>query len=361
MKFGLLGFPKVGKTSLFNILTGAEVAVDKYAAGRGGANIGVAKVIDPRIDRLARMFRPKKTTYAQFDFLDAQGVQKGETKESVSIKDMRNVDAIAHVVRAFRDPEIVHGEGAINPRRDIETMETELLLADLDTAQRRLERLQLNIKKMKNKEDEQELPVMQRCLEALEKETPIRAIDLKPEEVKRIRGFAFLTAKPLLVILNLDEQDASKVETAVAEHGLESLAGRPQTAVCAISAKVEQEIALLDSADARAFLDDLGLKEPARDRVIHAGFALLGLVQFLTAGEDECRGWAIPRGSKAPQAAGAIHTDIERGFIRAEVVGCEDLLAAGSLAAAREKALLRSEGRDYLVRDGDVINFRFNV
>jgi hypothetical protein len=337
MRFGLLGFPKVGKTTLFNILTGAGVAVDKYAGGSGPSHIGVAKVVDPRVDRLARMFHPKKITYAQFEFLDVQGVHRGEAKESVPLKDMRNVDAIAHVVRAFHDEEIAHSEGSIDPRRDVETMETELLLADLDVAQRRLERLHLNLKKAKNKED------------------------LKPEELKRIRGFAFLTAKPLLIILNLDEKDAARVEEAAGNHALRGREGRPRTAVCAISAKVEEEIARLDPQDARAFLDDLGLREPARDRVIHAGFRLLGLVQFLSAGEDECRGWAIPAGTKAPQAAGAVHTDMERGFIRAEVVALEDLVAAGSLHAAREKALLRSEGRDYVVKDGDVINFRFNV
>jgi GTP-binding protein YchF len=361
MKFGLLGFPKVGKTSLFNILTGADVAVDKYASGRSQPNIGVAKVVDPRIDRLAAMFKPKKVTYAQFDFLDVQGVQKGEAKQSVSLAEMRNVDAIAHVVRAFRDPEIVHSEGTIDPKRDVATMEVECLLADMEVAQRRLERLELNLRKMKNKEDELELPILRRCLEALESERPIRELDLKPDEIKRIRGFAFLTAKPLLLIVNFDESDAARVGAVAAASGLEAWSGRPHTAICGLSAKVEEEIGRLEPADARAFLDDLGIAEPAKDRVIHAGFSLLGLIQFLTAGEDECRGWAIPSGTKAPQAAGAIHTDIERGFIRAEVVAFEDLVASGSLAAAREKALLRSEGRDYLVRDGDVVNFRFNV
>ena len=360
MKFGLLGFSKVGKTSLFNILTGADVAVDKYG-GRGQTNIGVAKVADPRIDRLAALFKPKKITYAHFDLVDVLGVQKGEAAQSVSLAEMRNVDAIAHVVRAFRDPEIVHSEGAVDPARDVATMEMELILADLEVAQRRLERLQLNIKKMKNKDDELELPVVQRCLEALEKEIPIRELDLRPEEIRRIRGFSFLSAKPLLVIVNLDEGEAGKVAAAAADHGLADRAARPKTVVCGLSAKVEEEIARLDTADARAFLEDLGIAEPARDRVLHAAFGLLGLIQFLTAGEDECRGWAIASGTHAPQAAGAIHSDIERGFIRAEVVTFEDLVASGTLAVAREKALLRSEGRDYIVRDGDVINFRFNV
>jgi GTP-binding protein YchF len=361
MTFGLLGFSKVGKTSLFNILTGAQASTDRFASGRAETHVGVAKVIDPRVGRLAALFKPKKTTYAHFDFLDLQGVQKGEGQKSVSLAEARNVDAVAHVVRGFEDDTIPHGEGAIDPARDIATMEMEMLLADLEVAQRRKERLTLNLKKAKNKEDEMELPVVERCLAALESETPIRALDLKPEDLKRIRGFAFLTAKPLLVIVNVDEKDAAHVGAAADDEALRPWASRPRTAVCGISAKVEEEIARLEPADAAAFLADLGLKEPAKDRVIHAAFALLGLIQFLTAGEDECRGWAIPAGTKAPQAAGTIHSDIERGFIRAEVVAFEDLVAAGSLAAAREKALLRSEGKDYAVKDGDVINFRFNV
>ena len=361
MKFGLLGFSKVGKTSLFNILTGAQASTDRFASGRAETHVGVAKVIDPRVGRLAAIFKPKKTTYAHFDLLDLQGVQKGEGQKSVSLAEARNVDAVAHVVRAFRDDAIPHGEGSIDPARDLATMEMEMLLADLEVAQRRKERLTLNLKKAKNKEDELELPVVERCLAALESETPIRALDLKPEELKRIRGFAFLTARPLLVIVNVDEKDAGRVGAVPDEPALRPWTTRKQTAVCAISAKVEEEIGRLEPADAAAFLADLGLKEPAKDRVIHAAFALLGLIQFLTAGEDECRGWAIAAGTKAPQAAGTIHSDIERGFIRAEVVAFDDLVAAGSLAAARERALLRSEGRDYLVKDGDVINFRFNV
>ncbi|HEV8198412.1 MAG TPA: redox-regulated ATPase YchF [Candidatus Polarisedimenticolia bacterium] len=361
MKFGLLGFPKVGKTSLFNILTGAQVSVDKFSSGRSGTNVGVAKVIDPRVARLGEIYKPKKLTYAQFDFLDLQGVQKGEGQQSLSLGEMRNVDAIAHVVRAFEDPALPHAEGSIDPARDIATMEMELVLADLEVASKRRERLALNIKKAKNKDDEAELPIVERCLLALEKETPIRALDLKAEDLRRIRGFAFLTAKPLLLLVNVDEGKASRVDHVVEEYGLKEWTGRPHTAVAGLSAKVEEEIARLDPEDARAFLADLGVAEPAKDRVIHAAFGLLGLIQFLTAGEDECRGWSIAKGTRAPQAAGTIHSDIERGFIRAEVVAYEDLVAAGSLAAAREKALLRSEGKDYVVRDGDVINFRFNV
>jgi hypothetical protein len=361
VKFGFVGFPKVGKTTLFNILTGAHIAVDKYAAARAQPNVGVARVPEPRLDRLAAMFHPKKTTYAHVDFLDIQGLEKGEAKGSLFLQELRNADAIAHVVRAFRDPEIVHSEGSIDPRRDIRTMETELILADLEVAERRIERLELAIRKAKNKEDELELPIMKRCHAALEQETPIRAIDLHEEEVRRIRGFAFLTAKPLLVIVNLDEADVATIGTFVEDLGLAESARRKHTALCAISAKVEEEIAGLDPEDARAFLDDLGLKEPAKDRLIRAAFGLLGLIQFFTAGEDECRGWPIPAGTRAPRAASTIHSDFERGFIRAEVVAYEDLIASGSLAAARERAQLRSEGKDYVVRDGDVINFRFNV
>ncbi len=360
MKIGMLGFSKVGKTTLFNILTGAGVAVGRFATGKSEPNIGVAKVPEPRLERLSAMFRPKKTTFAHVDFLDIQGLQKGDTA-SVDLKEMRNVDAIGHVVRAFRDEAIPHAEGPIEPRRDIATMETELILADLDVAQRRLERLELNIKKARNKDDELELPVVRRCLEALERETPIRELDLSVEDLRKIRGFAFLTAKPLLLIVNCDEGDAPKMGGFVEQFGLQGSMERRRTALCAISAKVEEEIASLDSADARAFLDDLGLKEPAKDRLIRAAFALLGLVQFFTVGEDECRAWPIRRDTPAPRAAGTIHSDFERGFIRAEVVSYDDLMAAGSIAAAREKARLRSEGKTYVVQDGDVMNFRFNV
>ncbi len=240
-------------------------------------------------------------------------------------------------------------------------METELILADLDVAQRRLERLELNIRKMKNKDDELELPIMRRCLEALEREIPIREVELAEDDLKKIRGFAFLTAKPLLVIVNLDEKDARAAAGFVERLGLQPFEARRHMGLVAISAKVEEEIAALDEEDAKAFLDDLGVQEPARNRLIRAAFTLLGLVQFFTVGEDECRAWPVRRGATAPRAAGTIHSDFEKGFIRAEVVAYDDLVAAGSLAAAREKAKLRSEGKAYIVQDGDVINFRFNV
>jgi len=360
VKIGLLGFSKVGKTTLFNILTGAHAAADKYATGKAEPNVGVARVPEPRLDRLSAMFKPKKTTYAHVDFLDIAGLQKGEAT-TLDLKEMRNVDAIAHVVRAFRDDSISHSEGGLDPRRDAGTMETELTLADLDVAQRRLERLELNIKKAKNKDDELELPVVRRCLEALERETPIRELDLSEDDVRKIRGFAFLTAKPLLLIVNLDESDVPKMSGFVEQFGLQPQASRRRMALCAISAKVEEEIASLEPEDARAFLHDLGIGEPATDRLIRAAFGLLGLVQFFTVGEDECRAWPIRAGAAAPRAAGTIHSDFEKGFIRAEVVAYEDLVATGGIAAAREKAKLRSEGKTYIVKDGDVINFRFNV
>src|SRR6266704_6388854 len=249
----MLGFSKVGKTTLCNILTGARVAVGRFATGKSEPNVGVAKVPEPRLDRLSAMFRPKKTTSAHVDFLDIQGLQKGDAS-SVDLKEMRNVDAIAHVVRAFRDEAIPHSEGPIEPRRDIATLETELMLADLEVAQRRLERLELNIKKAKNKDDELELPVVKRCLEALERETPIRELDLSDDDLKKIRGFAFLTARPMLVIVNLDEADVKTMAGFTDRFGLQPLAARRQMALCAISAKVEEEIASLDAADARAFL-----------------------------------------------------------------------------------------------------------
>lgn len=361
MKIGLLGFPKVGKTSLFNILTGSRLEVEKFSTGKVEPHLGVAKVRDPRLDRLAEMFKPRKVTPAQVDYLDIQGLAKGEAKDPLFLREMRNVDAIAHVVRAFPDEEIPHPEGSLDPRRDLETMETEFLLSDLEVVSRRVEKLRLNLRKARNPEDEKELPILTRCLEALERETPIRALEFTSDEERRIRGFAFLTAKPLLGVINMGEADAEKIGSFRPHFGLEAFSSRPKVVLCAVSAKIEMEIARLTPEDAATFLQDLGLGEPCLDRILRASHELLGLSVFFTTGEDEVKAWSVPRACPAQRAAGAIHSDIERGFIRAEVVAYEKLLEAGSLAAAREKGWLRQEGKDYRVADGDVINFKFNV
>jgi GTP-binding protein YchF len=361
LKIGLLGFPKVGKTSLFNILTGSQLEVEKFSTGKAEPHLGVAKVPDARLDRLAAMFKPRRVTPAVVEYLDIQGLAKGEAKDPLFLREMRNVDAIAHVVRAFSDDEIPHPEGSLSPRRDLETMETEFLLSDLEVASRRVEKLRLGLRKAKSAEDEKELGILTRCLESLEREIPIRALEFTPDEEKRIRGFAFLTAKPLLGVVNMDESDAGKIGEFRSLFELDPIAARPKVVLCAVSAKIEMEIARLSPADAAAFLEDLELAEPCLDRILRASHELLGLSVFFTTGEDEVKAWSIPRSCPAQRAAGAIHSDIERGFIRAEVVAYEKLMEVGSLASARDKGLLRQEGKEYRVVDGDVINFKFNV
>jgi len=361
VKIGLLGFTKVGKTSLFNILTDSRVEVEKFSAGRAEPHVGVAKVPDPRLHRLAGMFKPRKLTPAVVEYLDIQGLTKGEAKDPLFLREMRNVDAIAHVVRSFRDDEIPHLEGSLDPRRDLETMETEFLLSDLDVASRRVEKLRNNLKKVRNPEDQKELELLLRCVEGLEREKPIRSLEITAEDERRLRGFAFLTAKPLLGVINMGEEDARKIDSFQNHFGLDEFSARPRVLLCAVSAKIEMEIARLSVEDAAAFRLDLGIREPCLERILRASHRLLGLSVFFTTGEDEVKAWSIPAGCSAQRAAAVIHSDIERGFIRAEVVPYVRLVEAGTLGAAREKGWLRSEGKEYRVADGDIINFRFNV
>ena len=361
MKIGLLGFPKVGKTSLFNILTGSSLQVEKYSAGKAEPHLGIARIPDARLDRLAAMFRPRKVTPAQVEYLDIQGLAKGEAKDPLFLREMRNVDAIAHVVRAFVDEEIPHPEGSLDPRRDLETMETEFLLSDLDVAARRVEKLKLNLRKARNPEDEKELVVLTRCLESLEREIPVRSLEFTPDEARRLRGFAFLTAKPLLGVVNMGEADAGRIDSFQGHYRLEAFASGKAVALCAVSAKIEMELARLSPEDAEAFRGDLGIREPCLDRILEASHRLLGLAVFFTVGEDEVKAWSIPAGCPAHRAAGTIHSDIERGFIRAEIIGYEKLMEAGSLPVARDRGWLRQEGKEHPVADGDVINFKFNV
>src|SRR5437867_1577593 len=362
MLVGIFGFPKVGKTTLYNTLTGSSVPTEAYAAGKPETHVGVATVPDHRLDRLSAMFKPKKTTYAKVDYLDIVGVEKGEgAKGETFLTDLKNADAMLHVVRAFDDPNLPHAEGPIDARRDVETMETELIIADHTIATRRIVKLDANIKKSGRDEDKRELEAVKRCVAALEKETPLREVDFSEEESKRLRGFTFLSAKPLLVVLNLSESDAGGIPTAVARAGLDGFAKRRAVGVVPVSAKIEMEIARLSAEDALAFQKDLGIEEPCLQRIIRTSYEMLGLVSFFTVGEDECRAWTIHRGTVAQKAAGTVHTDIERGFIRAEVIPYEELVALGSMHAAKEKGRLRLEGKEYVVQDGDVADFRFNV
>jgi len=289
------------------------------------------------------------------------GVAKGEGAALVDLPALRGVDTLVHVVRAFESERAPHPDGSVDPLRDAKMLELELILADLGAVERRLEKLLANIKKANKPEDVSERVLFQKLKQALEAEQPLRELELEDEERRRLRNYSFLSEKPLLLVVNLSETDVKEADKALERFSLRPLAERPGVALCAVSATIEAEIAQLDTQDARAFLDDLGLKEPGLDRVIRSSYALLGMISFLTTGEDECRAWTIRSGTRAQQAAGAIHSDIERGFIRAEVVAFPDLVAAGSIAACRDKGTLRLEGKEYVVRDGDVINFRFNV
>jgi GTP-binding protein YchF len=358
LRAGLIGFPSSGKTALFQLLTSAREA--PRPGGKAEANVGVARVPDERLDRLTKLFNPRKHVPATVEFADIAGVGGAKTGASalLDVAAFRNADALLHVVRMFRDPSVPHPSGSVDPARDVRTMEDELILADLGVVERRLERLERDLKKGNTPELKKEQEILQRCREALEAGQPLRALELGTEDAKRLRGFQFLSAKPLLLVLNLDEEDLPKADEAVALAGAEAFMAGAATRAVPICAKIELEIAQLDEADAQAFMADLGLKESGLDRVIRASYDLLGYISFFTVGEDENRAWSIPRNTTAQLAAGEIHSDIQRGFIRAEVVRYEQLLARGTLAACRDNAELRLEGKEYIVQDGDVINFR---
>ena len=357
MKIGLIGLPKSGKTTLFNLLTGSSVATARYDTGRAELHTGVARVPDPRVEVLHGLFNPKKTTHATFEVVDLAGIAKGE-RAGLETKEFRNADALLHVVRAFADEAL----GAPEPRRDIEALETELLLADLEVVERRLERLEASIKKQRKDAELKERELLVRIKAALEAERPLRAETLTPEEDKLLRGFTFLSAKPIFHIVNLDETSIAAGDPVVETFGLADVALRPRTRVGWVSAVIETEIARLEGDEQQAFLADLGLAEPAIRRVLRECYALLGLVSFFTVGEDEVRAWPIPQGTRAQDAAGVVHSDIARGFIRAEVNGYDELVAvAGSFADLRARGQLRLEGKDYVVRDGEICHFRFNV
>ena len=358
LRAGLIGFPASGKTALFQLLTSARDA--PRSGGKQDANVGVSRVPDERLDKLTVLFNPRKHVPATVEFADIAGVGGAKTGAAalLDVAAFRNADALLHVVRMFRDPSIPHPSGSVDPARDVRTMEDELILADLGVVERRLERLERDLKKGNSPDLKKEQEILLRCKTALEEGQPLRALELAGDDAKRLRGFQFLSAKPLLLVLNLDEADLPRVDQAVQLAGIESFISGANTRAVPICAKIELEISQLDPADAQAFMSDLGLKESGLDRVIRASYDLLGYISFFTVGEDENRAWSIPRNTPAQLAAGEIHSDIQRGFIRAEVVRYEHLLARGTLAACREHGELRLEGKEYVVQDGDVINFR---
>ncbi len=355
LRAGLVGLPSAGKTTLFQLLTSARDA--PRTQGRVEANVGISRVPDDRLDRLTALFQPKKRVPATVEFAD-MAAGRGEASSLVDVVAYRNADALLHVVRAFRDPSVPHPKSSIDPARDVQTVEEELILADLGGVERRLERLGKEIKKNPSAELKKEFELLGPARACLESGRALRTLGLSVEDQRRLRGFQFLSSKPLLIVINLDEADASHAETSKPAELLGTYLKDSGAHAVAVCAKIELEIAQLDPADAQAFMADLHLSHSGLDRVIRAAYELLGYISFFTVGEDECRAWSIPRHTPAQAAAGAIHSDLERGFIRAEVVAWDRLLDRGSLAACRDNGELRLEGKEYVVKDGDVMNIR---
>ena len=356
MKTGIIGLPQVGKTSLFKILTKAKLEERAHSRQE---HIGVARVPDERLDKLSELYSPKKTTFASVEFVDVAAIGQEALKETAFLASLRQVDALIHVLRAFEDESIPH-VGPIDPLRDIKNVEFDLMISDLTQVEKRLERLEKDLKKGRTNDLEHEQALLIRSKAALEKEQPLRELEMTNEEKKLIKGFMFLSQKPILYALNIGESTTlgTDLEAAVSRFKLDEVAHRPNAGATAICGKVEAELAEMEDEEAAEFLGSYGLNESGLVRLIRKSYELQGLISFFTAGEDECRAWTIPAGSKAPQGAGAIHSDLEHHFIRAETIRWDALLDAGSEAAARAKGTLRLEGKEYIVQDGDVMHIR---
>lgn len=354
MKTGIIGLPQVGKTSLFKILTRSHL--DVHGNPRE-AHLGVAKVPDERLDKLSALYNPLKTVHASLEYVDVAAIGQDALKETAYASNLRNVDALAHVIRAFDDPSIPH-VGGIDPLRDLRNVDFDLMVNDLGQLEKRVERVEKDLKKMRSPDLEKEHALLLRAKAHLEKDLPLREMEMTPEDKKRVRGFMFLSEKPLLVVLNLGETPdlGAQLEGAAAKYGLG--ASRPQMGVTAVCGKVEAELSEMSDEESADFLASYGLKESGLVRLIRKTYELLGLISFFTVGEDECRAWTVARGSRAVEAAGAIHSDLSKHFIRAETIHWDDLLAAGSEAGARAAGTLRLEGKDYVVKDGDVVHIR---
>ena len=364
MKLGIVGLPNVGKSTLFNALTNAGAQSANYPFCTIDPNVGIVAVPDSRMDRLAEMYHPEKYTPAVIEFVDiaglVRGASKGEGLGNKFLSHIREVDAIVHVVRCFINDDIIHVDGSVDPRRDVETIDLELILSDLEIVERRLDRVR---KLQKNdKTLGAELAVLEKLQEGLSAGRCARALGLSPEEAELIEDARLLTMKPVIYVANVSEDDvAGGYEQNPAYRQLAEIAGQQGAGLIAVCAEIEAELSELSGEEKNAFLADLGIRESGLDQLIRASYHLLGLISYLTAGPKEVRAWTILKGTRAPQAAGKIHSDFERGFIRAEVVSFADLDREGSMAAVREKGLLRSEGKEYVMQDGDVVLFRFNV
>jgi GTP-binding protein YchF len=362
---GIVGLPNVGKSTLFNALSAAGAAVANYPFCTIEPNVGVVPVPDPRLDALVALYKPKSVVAATVNFVDiaglVRGASKGEGLGNQFLANIRETDAIAHVVRCFEDPNIVHVEGRIDPVSDIQVIDTELCLKDLESVEKRIDRAKKALKGPASKEEKATLELCERLKKGLDAGTPVRAQGMTAEESALIKDLFLLTGKRVFYIANVAEPQLGSLDSDPRVNALRAHAAKENAQVVPICAAAEAEIAGLDPADRPAFLESLGLKEPGLHAVARTAYSILDLITFLTAGEDECRAWTVKRGATAPQAAGAIHTDFERGFIKAEVIWWEDLVKLGSESACRSAAKLQIQGKDYVVRDGDVIHFRFNV
>jgi GTP-binding protein YchF len=362
----VVGLPKSGKTTAFNALTRAEAKTSAYSTGvEDEPNLATVKVPDERLDRLTALFKPKREIPADVQYVDVAGLAKGVSEKGIGgalLGHLAQANALVHVVRAFTDPNVPHPEETVDPLRDIETLQLEFQFNDLGQIEKRLVRLESQIQKVRGAEREQyerEQTILRRLKETLEAGTPIREVDLDPDDERMLRGFGFLTGKPLLILLNLGEDQMGEMASLIAE--AEARFARPGVIVDAIAGQIEMEIGQLDPEDAQIFMEEMNIAESGLDRIIRRSYGLLGLISFFTVGPDECRAWTITKGTVAQQAAGEIHSDIERGFIRAEVVAYEALIAAGSMVEAKKAGVHRLEGKQYLVQDGDIIEFLFNV
>jgi GTP-binding protein YchF len=363
----IVGLPKSGKTTVFNALTHAEAKTSAYSMGMDDEpNLATVKVPDERLDRLTALFRPKREVPADVQYVDVAGLAKGVSEKGIGgalLGHLAQANALVHVVRVFEDPNVPHPEETVDPLRDIETLQLEFQFNDLAQIEKRLLRLESQIPKVRGAEREgyeREQVVLKRLRETLEVGTPIREVDLDPDDERMLRGFGFLTGKPLLILLNVGEDQMGDVAQSLVAEAAERFQ-RPGVIVDAIAGQIEMEIGQLDPEDAQVFMEEMNIAESGLDRIIRRSYALLGLISFFTVGPDECRAWTIVKGTMAQQAAGEIHSDIERGFIRAEVVSYDALITAGSMVEAKKAGAHRLEGKQYIVQDGDIIEFLFNV
>ena len=365
MKLGIVGLPNVGKSTLFNAITKAGAQSANYPFCTIEPNVGVVDVPDSRLDVLAKMYNSAKVTPAAIEFVDIAGLVKGASKgEGLGNKflsHIREVDAIIHVVRCFEDGNIIHVEGSVDAMRDVETINLELMMADIEVVDKRLEKAK-KMSKSGEKKYLGEIALLERIKESLEAFNSVRTMDFDEDEQALIKEYCLLTSKPVIYAANVSEEDfVNGIENNSMVAALKTIADKEGSEILPISAKIEEDISTLDAEEKQMFLEELNLTQSGLDRLISKSYELLGLISYLTSGADETRAWTIKKGTKAPQAAGKIHTDFERGFIRAEVIAYDDLMANGTMQAAKEKGLVRSEGKEYVVKDGDIILFRFNV